>query len=121
MSLGATSEAVPDLSFYASVACAAPGVDGHRGLPKGGHEVGPWPSQKVIGFASRSAGGPLPAESALSALSVLSPSASISTAPVHYSEATTVGPGRPEGRSGVVDAVGPCVHYYQCSTSAWLL
>ena len=39
-SLGVTSEAVPDLPFCASVACAAPSVDSHQDLPKGGHEVG---------------------------------------------------------------------------------
>jgi hypothetical protein len=31
--------AVPDLPD-ASVACAAPGVDGHQDLPRRGHEVG---------------------------------------------------------------------------------
>ena len=30
----------PDLPFFASVACAAPSVDSHQDLPKGGHEVG---------------------------------------------------------------------------------
>ena len=61
-SLGVTSEAVPDLPFCASVACAAPSVDGHEDLPKGGHEVGPVAITTVIGFASRSAAGQLPAE-----------------------------------------------------------
>jgi hypothetical protein len=32
---------VPDLPFCASMAYAAPGVDGHQDLPKGGHDVHP--------------------------------------------------------------------------------
>jgi len=61
-SLGVTSETVPDFAFCASVARAAPGVDGHQDLPKGGHEVGPVAITTVIGFASRSAAGQLPAD-----------------------------------------------------------